>query len=238
MTGSPLVGVVIPVHDGERFLAEALASVISQTYRPMQLIVVDDASTDASADVAADFEGVEVLAMSEQLGASGARQVGWQATEAPLLSFLDADDRWLPGKIESQVGYLREHPEVDLVLGRQEVALEAGTDVPEWLPHDRVVDEVGGIPLNSGLVRREVLEAVGFDRSLHVGEWRDWLMRVREAGFAQAVTDEVTLVRRVHETNLSHRRAEMRKEVFRSLHRRIERDRERSPEGSPEVSSD
>ena len=90
-----LVSIVIPVFDGERFLSEAIESVLAQDHRPIEVIVVDDGSTDASADVAHSFDDVVVLGSGNH-GAAAARNLGVARAAGPFLTFLDADDL-MPG---------------------------------------------------------------------------------------------------------------------------------------------
>ena len=110
------MSVVIPVFNGERFLAEAIQSVLDQTYEPVEVIAVDDGSTDGSAAIARSFAGVQVIEQPNS-GPAGARNAGIAAARGEFLAFVDADDIVPPDKLELQVTHLREHPEVGCVLG-------------------------------------------------------------------------------------------------------------------------
>jgi glycosyltransferase involved in cell wall biosynthesis len=106
----PLVSVVVPVRNGERFLGEALDSVLAQDYEPVELIVVDDGSTDGSGDIAG-ARGAHVI-RQEGGGLAAARNAGLAAAQGELVAFIDADDVWLPGKLVRQVEYLLDRPDV------------------------------------------------------------------------------------------------------------------------------
>lgn len=124
----PLVSAVTIVRDGERFLAEAIDSVLRQTYPNLELVVVDDGSTDRSAEIAdrvarATPERVRLVRHADggSHGMSAARTLGVQAAGGELIALLDADDVWLPDKITEQVAVLDAHPDAGMVYGRTQV---------------------------------------------------------------------------------------------------------------------
>ena len=125
---SPLVSAVTSVRDGERFLAEAIDSVLRQTYQNLELVVVDDGSTDRSAEIAdriarAMPERVRLVRHADcsSHGMSAARTLGAQTARGGLIAFLDADDVWLPDKIAEQVAVLDANPAAGMVYGRTQM---------------------------------------------------------------------------------------------------------------------
>jgi glycosyltransferase involved in cell wall biosynthesis len=223
MNGRALASVVIPVFDGERYLGEAVESVLAQTYRSVEVIVVDDGSTDRSALLARSFPGVRVLEQ-ERSGPAVARNTGAAAATGEFLAFHDADDLMPPDKLELQIGYLLENPDVGCVLGRQQLMVEPGVEMPEWAKlapefAERRPDivELGAVPLISMVMRRSLfVECGGFDPAYVHGEDADYLMRARQR--APVVTlDSVVLRRRVHSGNLSHDVSALRTGTFRVL---------------------
>lgn len=219
----PLVSVVIPVFNGERFLGQAIQSVLDQTYRPFEVIVVDDGSTDGSAALARSFPGVRVVEQ-ENAGPAAARNRGAAVAGGEFLAFHDADDLLPPAKLDLQVGYLQEHPELGCVLGRQELILEAGIELPEWarlsaelarLRPD--VLELGAIPLISMVLSASLFRGLGgFDPTYVHGEDADFLLRVRQRAPVETL-DSVVLLRRIHDGNLSHDVPALRLGTFRVL---------------------
>ncbi|MBK7724457.1 MAG: glycosyltransferase family 2 protein [Dehalococcoidia bacterium] len=139
---NPLVSVIIPVHNGAHFLPDSLASVFDQEYRPIEVIVADDGSTDGSAEVAESFPGVRCLRL-EKGGVSRARNLAVAASTGEWLAFLDADDRWFPRKLTEQVALGEARPDAGLVLCRE--VHRFSVDIPEWFhgPTD------GGAPRTS-----------------------------------------------------------------------------------------
>jgi glycosyltransferase involved in cell wall biosynthesis len=226
---NPLVSVIVAVHNGERFLAEALDSLFAQDYEPFEAIVVDDGSTDATPEIAARYPVAYVH--QENQGVSAARNTGLAHARGELVAFLDHDDRWPAGKLTSQVARLVERPEVGCVLGRQELVFAPGTEPPEWLARDPVYGDLDGIPFVSAVVRRDALERVGgFDPAFTLAEDRDLMVRLRAAGVVIDVIEDVVLQRRFHGDNRTYGSTGHNHPLLRSLKAKI--DRERAAGGS------
>lgn len=113
---NPLVSVVIPARDAEAFVADAVRSVMGQTYRPLECIVVDDGSTDATASVVSRLSGVTLLRHEQARGVSAARNTGVHASTGSYLAFLDADDGWAPEKLTRQVAALTAAPRTGILM--------------------------------------------------------------------------------------------------------------------------
>src|SRR4030042_2354962 len=111
-----LISVVIPVWNGERFLAEAVEVVLNQTYPPHEVIVVDDGSTDGSAEVAKSFGALVRYHIQGKKGAATARNHGVELSQGNFIAFLDADDFWVKDKLARQMKIFLDHPDSDMVL--------------------------------------------------------------------------------------------------------------------------
>jgi glycosyltransferase involved in cell wall biosynthesis len=217
-----LVSVIVPVYNGERFLAATLESIVAQDYEPVELIVVDDGSDDTSADVAAAFDGVRVIRQENQ-GPAAARNAGLAAAGGEFVAFVDSDDLLPATKLTVQVTYLLEHPQVECVLGRQE-----WIDPPPGLKRDPIYGELDGIPPTSALYRMAVVrELGGYDTSYRSHENMDLLFRLRERGGEIAVLPDLVLYRRFHGDNLSRAPRAERDPRLRSLKAKLDRERAR-----------
>src|ERR1700758_706720 len=102
MNEKSLISVIIPVYNAEKYLAEAIESVLAQTYRPIEVIVVDDGSTDSSADIAKRFASVRYCFQSHS-GLGATRNRGIDLSQGKFLAFLDADDLWVEDKLTHQM---------------------------------------------------------------------------------------------------------------------------------------
>jgi glycosyltransferase involved in cell wall biosynthesis len=234
----PLVSVVIPAFNAERFLGEALASVRAQTYAPVETIVVDDGSSDDTAEVARAHPGITLIEQ-ENSGPSTARNRGYAASSGELIAFHDSDDVMTPDKLTVQVGHMLENPTVGCVLAEQELIVEEGAELPFWVEGTKVKtvmpprppeleDEPMVHPMTM-VVRRETFERVGdFDESMRAAEDFDWMLRAAEKEIEIARLPEVLLRRRVHPDSLTQNAAASRAGLFRAFKARIERHRARA----------
>ena len=219
----PLVSVVVPAYRAERFLGAALDSVDRQTYPHVELIVVDDGSDDASAEIADAHTGARVLREPHR-GVSAARNAGIEVAQGELVAFLDADDEWMPRKLERQIALLRARPEVAIVHTYVMTVFAEGTPVPPWLPADWCTDAQPRYCPSNWLVRRDAFTQVGpFDENMPTAEEYDWLARARNAGLESAMLEDVLVRWRLHEANVSHHQAEIRRGIMRMLRANIAR---------------
>ncbi len=196
------MSVIIPVFNGELYLAEAIGSVLRQTRPPDEVVVVDDGSTDGSAALAEGFAGVRCVSQENQ-GQPAALNRGVEETRGSLLAFLDADDVWVPEKLALQLLALGEDPRLDMVFGHAEQFVDPGA--PEAVvPRLEAGRTVMPAHLPSALlVRREAFERVGGFRSRWtVGNVVDWYARATEAGLNQRMLETVVYRRRLHGRNI------------------------------------
>jgi glycosyltransferase involved in cell wall biosynthesis len=203
-----MISVIIPVFNGAAFLGDAIRSVMAQNHRPLEIIVVDDGSTDATAEVAISFGDGIVYHRQENAGAPAARNQGMSISSGEIVAFLDADDLFVPGKFAQQLARFGKNPECSIVIGRQ--VHESLADGQE-LVVARSGERSDGLSLQLGcaLFRREAFEKVGvFNVALrHCDDW-DWFLRAREMGVGIVIHREVVLRQRVHENNLTRQRDE------------------------------
>jgi len=231
----PAVSVVVPVRDGEAFLAEALESVLRQEPAPLEVVVVDDGSTDGSRALAERF-GPPVRVLSQRnAGPAAARNRGVEATGGEVLAFLDADDLWLPGKLRAQVGHLAEHPESDVVIGLTQPVRREPADDPDgvWRPCAPVWL---ALLLGCASIRRSAFDRVGpFAPELRLGEDVDWFLRAREKGLRIDSLPETVLLHRRHHTNVTGDEARRDAHLLTSLKRSLDRRRNVASGAAPDL---
>ena len=198
----PQVSVVMPMRDGERYLADALHSVVEQTTPAAEVLVVDDGSRDASPSIAAKFgHPVRVLRQGRE-GLAIALNRGIAEASGDAVAFCDSDDICTPHRLERQVNALVRDPECSIVGGL--VQQFVSPDAIEATKGLRVDTRPTAVALNGSLmVRAEVFDLVGrFDTSLQTSVGIDWISRVRSFGLRVTLIDDVVLLRRVHGRNL------------------------------------
>ena len=190
------VAVVIPCWNQGRLLREALASITAQTVTPTTVVVVDDGSTDETADVASAHPGV-TLVRQKRSGAAEARNAGLARADADLIAFLDADDLWPPTSLGTRINELC----VSAVDGCFGVVEEFCEPAAQARPvRTRSLSRHPG----SILVTHDSVARVGrFDTSLLGGECVDWVARFDAAGLRWGEVNEIVLRRRIHDANNS-----------------------------------
>jgi glycosyltransferase involved in cell wall biosynthesis len=224
--GGPLVSVVMPVYQGERYLAEALDSALAQGYEPLEIIVVDDGSTDASAAITR-ARPVRYVRLEHQ-GLARARNAGIKAARGEIVAFLDADDVWLPGGLEARVSRLLGEPGLGYVLSRMEVFFEPGTERPSWI-RQRVLSAPQHGFFQTFVGHRGVFDEVGlFDPAFEPSDDIDWFARAKDAGVASFELPQVCARYRVHDESLTSRQS-VTPTLLRALKSSL--DRRRDPAG-------
>jgi glycosyltransferase involved in cell wall biosynthesis len=197
------VTTILAVRNGERWLAGALNSVLCQTWRPAEVLLVDGHSTDNTVAIAAQYRGVRCVSQVGH-GVGDAYNCGIAAASCRYLSFLSYDDLWTDRKLELQMHYLLAHPEAQYVVGRVKFFLEPGYGTPTGFRSELLETTPVGYIMETLLARREVFDLLGgFDVQLNSGEDVDWFARARDAKVPHGVIAEILLHKRVHNANIS-----------------------------------
>lgn len=225
---APLISAIVPVYNGERHLREALESIAAQRYEPLEIIVIDDGSTDGSRAIAEAFPGGRYV-RQENAGVATARNHALALARGEFVGFLDQDDRWTPDKLAVQLPLLLENPAAGLAVAKERIVLdEAIAVLPRWVRPEALEEDFVVYLPGVVLARRSVFDAVGlFDPTFENGSDSDWIIRCRQGGVVFAIAEQVLLLRRVHRHNASHRESISRSDIFRALHGAIRRNRER-----------
>ena len=194
--------VVIPAYNAERFIAAAIDSVLAQSVAPATVIVVDDGSTDRTRDILRSFgKRIRVLHQANS-GQGAATSAGVACVETSLVAFLDADDLWLPGKMEAQCRRLEEASTIEVLFAHAQLMYEEQEtgkvlDQPVW-------------GRTTMLARSASFRRVGAVHDMRAlrGDMIDWIDRARGLGLGIEMMGAVLAVRRVHKDSLTYRRGD------------------------------
>lgn len=207
----PKVSVVIPAYNTAAYLPEAIESVLQQTYQDFEILVVDDGSTDNTAEVASRYTPRIRVIEKENGGPASARNTGMQQAAGEYIAFLDSDDAWVQDKLAEQVGLLDRNPSIGLVFGRAQMVRQVG--------NKRQLSEVIGytesptlkfllfgnfIPAQTVLFRSACLEQVGYMKesdALPVAEDYEFWLRFAKH-YPLAGINRTLAYYRIHENNL------------------------------------
>jgi glycosyltransferase involved in cell wall biosynthesis len=222
-----LISVMIGAYNAAPYLAEAIESVFAQTHRSLELIVVDDGSEDATAEVARAYGDRLTLVQQERGGNGAARNTAVQHARGGFFAFLDADDRFTPDKLSLQMAALRADRELDMVFGhvREFVSPELDAEQRKLVRPPAAVSPWAAP--NLMLIRRASFERVGpFSSTLRVGVTVDWFARATEARLKSIVLPDVVLERRLHTQNNGLREQQARSQYIHVLKAAMDRRRQ------------
>ena len=221
----PFISVIVPVYNGAMFLSEAVESAYCQKYDPMEIIVVDDGSTDDTAKVAMSMGKDIRYIYQRNSGPASARNTGLRMACGEIIGFLDADDLWPANKLDIQLTRLIENPGLDIIMGRiQYIKMPGAPDIN--IQFEGPENTLAHVHLGSGLFKKSVFDEVGmFDELLLHCEDHDWFLRAREMNVSIAILKEITLYYRVHAYNMSHNEDRGKQYMFKTLKKSLDRRR-------------
>lgn len=203
MQREPLISVVMPVFNTERYVAEAIESVFAQTYKNVELICIDDCSSDDTLHILNSFGSrIKLLQNTERSGIARTRNRGLQVANGEYIAFIDADDIWKSDKLSRQLDAFTHNSEIGLCFTH--MVSFVSPELPDEIARLRFCPPgpMPGYIVGTCLAKRDVFSAIGqFDEALRVGEFIDWHTRAKEAGFQSALLEDVLYQRRIHETN-------------------------------------
>jgi len=191
---NPIVSVIIPTYNTAQYICESIDSVLSQSYKDYEIIVVDDGSTDNTKEFLKPYMGQIRYIFQENRGRAGARNTGIRTARGKYIAFLDSDDLWTPGKLEKQVEIMQGNENIDFLFGDKQRFSDDGTIVtssmfakrgygPEFFgdslyvrdPYRKLLNEPF-IPTGTVIMKRECFDRTGlFDEAIYAEDWEFWL---------------------------------------------------------------
>jgi glycosyltransferase involved in cell wall biosynthesis len=234
----PLVSVLIGVYNAEDYLAEAIDSVLDQTYEPLELIVIDDGSSDGTADVARSYGSRLRFARQERGGIGAGRNHAISLAEGAYFAFLDGDDRFRRDKLALQMAEFERDPGLDVVFGHMSEFISPDLEPEIAATLKAPVDDAPWRSPNLMLISREAFFRVGlFSTTVRVGISVDWYARSLEAGLRQGMVPGIVLERRLHAQNNGIRERDSRFQYLHVLKASIDRRRQLEAQDSPPSSA-
>ncbi len=219
----PKVSVGITVKNGEKYIADAIESILQQEYEPHEILIVDDYSTDETVKIAQSFPKVKILERNGTGIGNGWNTAIKNAT-GDLIAFLTHDDLWTKDKLKLQVDFLAKNPEIIYVVSHLEYFLEDENYIPSGFREELLTQTPVALTPHSILARKNVFETVGlFDEDLTTGEDLDWFSRAKDLNVSYGIIPKVLLKVRVHHTNTSLHAKENNQNMLQILKASIER---------------
>jgi glycosyltransferase involved in cell wall biosynthesis len=221
-----LISIIVPVYNGEKYIAETLTSILSQDYTPIELIVVNDGSTDKSDEIIRSYKDVKYFCQ-ENRGVPSARNFGIKQSNGEFIAFSDQDDLWNPGKLTDQVNYLVENPVCEYVVSKRKIYMEPGIQRPSWLKKELLDSEDVDYSPSSLLARASLFQKIGFfNADFENASDVDWFFKAKNAGIQKGIIDKVLYLKRVHEDNQSNRVQALHREYLQLIRQSIQSNKE------------
>jgi glycosyltransferase involved in cell wall biosynthesis len=198
------VTVVIAVQNGERYLPAAIESVLAQTYKASEIIVVDGESHDNTEKIARAHSQVRYLRQGGS-GWADAFNTGIDAAQGELIGFLSHDDLWLPNKLSRQVEWLVREPETQYTVTLFKYFLEPGFALPPGFKRELLGKSLVGRIWETLVARKQLFDRIGkLTTDFCLANEVDWYARAKDHAVPMGVIPEVLLLKRLHDTNLTY----------------------------------
>jgi glycosyltransferase involved in cell wall biosynthesis len=222
----PIISVIIPVFNGDKYLGEAIKSVLSQTDFKLEVIVVDDGSTDDTAKVAKSFNSSVRYCYQINAGPGAARNQGIALALGDYFAFIDADDLWTEDKMNRQLIAFETDPYLDMAFGHIQQFYSPDLTQSE---KDRInipAETIPGHHAGTMLIKNKSFLRVGFFKEeLRIGEFVDWYARAMELNLKSIMLPDVLMKRRIHRTNLGISQRDQRSGYVYALKAALDRRR-------------
>lgn len=227
----PLISVILPVFNGAQFLGEAIQSVLDQNYEPLEIIVVNDGSTDSTQQVALNFGDKIIYVKKENGGVSSARNHGLKLAKGEFISFIDSDDLWLNNKLLLQHILFSKNPQIEIIQGLIRRFLSPGIKPPKNFIKDIDEQPTLTLHLGAGLFKKSVFDKIGlFDETMKFSEDIDWFLRAIESRIKFSLIEETTYLYRIHESNMTLDGKNTNMYLLKAFKKSLDRRRQLNPE--------
>lgn len=225
-----MISVLIPVYNSENYIAEAIESVLQQTYQDFEIIVVDDGSTDNTRQMVESFGEKVQYHYQENSGAGASRNKCVRLSRGEFLAFLDSDDVWSKNKLELQLQEFESDNSLEAVFGMLKNVQQKDWEQSVYQTNVPGEQLLKGYTQNTMLIKREAFFRVGmFSEENTIGEFVDWLLRAKEANLQMKLLPELFLWRRIHDSNLGIRHRSNVNDYIKILKKSIDRRRINQP---------
>jgi glycosyltransferase involved in cell wall biosynthesis len=221
----PAITVIIPVKDRMHFIEKALQSIANQQVSDLQIIIVDDGSTDQTVQRCLKFKKNSGIALSiihtKNAGPARARNLAIQQSNSDFIAFLDSDDWWPKDRLQSHLNAYCQEPNADIIVGKTKLIADSLCRQKDFRFK---ADCLHSTSLTAATFKTNVFDKIGLlDSSLAFGEDTDFFFRVREKRLLVVYVEQVGLYYRLHDTNMTNHKSSKELNMFRVLRQSLQR---------------
>lgn len=228
MIFSPRISVILPVFNTEKYVAEAIESVLTQTYPSIELICIDDCSTDTSLQILQSFgDKITIIKNQVNSGIATSRNNGIAIARGEYLAFMDSDDIWEKDKLALQMEQFKNNPHLGISFTHMKCFISP--ELPEEIKNTRYCppDIMPGYISATAVVSASIFKKVGyFDTEWKVGEFIDWFARAKALNVSFGTLPNVSLLRRIHATNTGVTKRTSRSDYIKIVKKALERKKQ------------
>ena len=205
LQNNPLISILIPTYNNGKYISQAIESVYAQNYDNMEIIVVDDGSTDNTKEVLKQYKDIKYFYV-EHKGIPFVRNLALEKSQGEYIAFLDSDDYWLPEKLNIQMQYFKEHPDCEIVFTKYKNFFEEEKiKIDKRAIREKELEAVEYKILPTALIKKTLFEKYGvFDENFQTGEDTELIYRMGKRGVSfDCCIDKVLYMRRLHGNNIT-----------------------------------
>ena len=205
ITKEHFISIMMPTYNNAKYIKQAIESIYAQNYDNIEIIVVDDGSTDNTKEIVQQYKDIKYFYI-EHKGISVARNTALEKSKGEYIAFLDSDDYWLPNKLNTQIQYFKDHPDCEIVFTKYENFFEdEKLKTNKRAMHEKMMEKFLKQYLPSSVIKKELFEKYGnFDENFSGVEDTEFLYRLLKKGVSiNHIIPEVFYVRRIHGKNVT-----------------------------------
>jgi len=222
----PSISTIMTVYNGEKYIKEAIRSILDQNYPNLDVWVIDDGSTDQTKEIATSFGETVNYIFQKNSGIAAGWNNGINSSGGDYLAFLDSDDIWTAGKLQRQMKFLQSHPQVMASFGYMEEFYSPGLPDETKKKYKCNEQAVPGYSAGTILISRKNFMEVGiFNQQWEKGIFSDWFLRAKEMNTSMHMDEKVMLKRRIHENNHGIKKRDKYVDYVRMLKASLDRKR-------------
>ena len=220
----PLVSIIMALKDGEKYLDDAIGSILSQSYSPFEIILIDGQSVDNTAEIAKSYQQIRYY-LQDGLGIANAYNQGIELSKGNLIAFQSSDDLWTQEKLNIQVEFMLANPEIMYSVGMVKHFIDDGCNIPAAFDEEFLHKEIRGLGVETLMARKDFFDQIGkFSSDYQIAEDLDLYARAIDQQIPMAVIPELFLYKRVHDASVTVRNAKQYNRILlRIMHSSIKR---------------
>lgn len=205
MKSNPTISVIIPVYNTEDFIGEAIESAATQTIKPLEIIIIDDGSTDNSSKIIAKYLSKNIVSFYQKnSGPASARNAGIKIARGDFIAFLDADDLWAENTLAMHYAHFKEQPNLDIARGYTRLIKKNNNLLKKYEKYEEYDLPKFFISFVTGLFKKSVFEKVGLlDEELYYREDIDWFLKAKELNIQIKTYENIVHYCRIHPNKIT-----------------------------------